>query len=240
MDLGSGFVSGYHLIGKFNVYANDRFQYAGRFLCRNMGEMQQVLYAKNQMSRQRNGKYNDVRNKIISCSSKSDETASRPNVDVGDARKQVQQKVNPTRESGTFVVAVERPLGIVVEETQSGLLFISELIPEGNALRTNQIQQGDVIVAASGPYGNGLVTLGSEDPSDLLATIIETREEGAPIYLEIERLDGGLDALLEIIEKENARISWERMDEIVSISESIPPKFIPLSDSDYETDEAEN
>lgn len=50
-------------------------------------------------------------------------------------------------------VVVEKPMGMVLEEGQDGMVFIAEMDPEGNAADTGEVNEGDVLVAVSATFG---------------------------------------------------------------------------------------
>lgn len=49
-----------------------------------------------------------------------------------------------------YTVNIPKPLGLVMEETASGLIRVAEILSGGNAERTGLIQLGDVLIATSG------------------------------------------------------------------------------------------
>lgn len=51
-------------------------------------------------------------------------------------------------------VAVQKPLGIVLEEGQDGMVFVAEVDPDGNAAETGEVQEGDILVAVSATFGD--------------------------------------------------------------------------------------
>jgi PDZ domain len=55
---------------------------------------------------------------------------------------------------GERSVIVQKPLGIVLEEGQDGMVFIAEIDPDGNAADEEDIREGDVIVAVSATFGD--------------------------------------------------------------------------------------
>lgn len=51
-------------------------------------------------------------------------------------------------------VAIQKPLGLVLEEGQDGMVFVAEMDPEGNAAESGEVNEGDVLVAVSATFGN--------------------------------------------------------------------------------------
>lgn len=50
-------------------------------------------------------------------------------------------------------VTLEKPLGIVLEEGQDGMVFVAEVDPDGNAALSGEVNEGDVLVAVSATFG---------------------------------------------------------------------------------------
>lgn len=55
--------------------------------------------------------------------------------------------------SADRAVSVQKPLGLVLEEGQDGMVFVAEMDPEGNAAETGEINEGDILVAVSATFG---------------------------------------------------------------------------------------
>ncbi|GAB0492258.1 hypothetical protein MMPV_003519 [Pyropia vietnamensis] len=51
-------------------------------------------------------------------------------------------------------VTIEKPLGLILEESQDGMVFVAEIDPEGNAADAENIQVGDIVVAVSATFGD--------------------------------------------------------------------------------------
>lgn len=51
-------------------------------------------------------------------------------------------------------VVIEKPLGLILEESQDGMVFIAEIDPEGNASEAEGIEVGDIVVAVSATFGD--------------------------------------------------------------------------------------
>lgn len=51
-------------------------------------------------------------------------------------------------------VVIQKPLGIVLEEGQDGMVFVAEVDPEGNAADTGEVNEGDILVAVSATFGD--------------------------------------------------------------------------------------
>ena len=50
-------------------------------------------------------------------------------------------------------ITVQKPLGLVLEEGQDGMVFVSEIDPDGNAAGED-INEGDIVVAVSATFGD--------------------------------------------------------------------------------------
>lgn len=50
-------------------------------------------------------------------------------------------------------VTVKKPLGVVLEEGQDGMVFVAEVDPDGNAAETGEVSEGDILVAVSATFG---------------------------------------------------------------------------------------
>ncbi|KAI0564087.1 PDZ domain containing protein [Gracilaria domingensis] len=51
-------------------------------------------------------------------------------------------------------VILQKPLGIVLEEGQDGMVFVASMDPEGNAAESGEVKEGDVLVAVSATFGD--------------------------------------------------------------------------------------
>lgn len=51
-------------------------------------------------------------------------------------------------------VTVAKPLGLILEEGQEGMVFVAEIDPAGNAAEEGDIQEGDIVVAVSATFGD--------------------------------------------------------------------------------------
>jgi len=52
------------------------------------------------------------------------------------------------------VVELRRPLGIVLKENADGDCYVETIAPKGNAARTGQVKQGDIVTMVSATFGN--------------------------------------------------------------------------------------
>lgn len=50
-------------------------------------------------------------------------------------------------------VILAKPLGVVLEEGQDGMVFVAEVDPEGNAAESGEVKEGDILVAVSATFG---------------------------------------------------------------------------------------
>lgn len=51
-------------------------------------------------------------------------------------------------------VTISKPLGLILEEGQDGMVFIASIDPNGNAAKGGQVQVGDIVVACSATFGD--------------------------------------------------------------------------------------
>eukprot|EP00177_Eucheuma_denticulatum_P007117 GFKZ01012942.1.p2 GENE.GFKZ01012942.1~~GFKZ01012942.1.p2 ORF type:complete len:257 (-),score=43.87 GFKZ01012942.1:2054-2824(-) len=50
-------------------------------------------------------------------------------------------------------VVIQKPLGLVLEEGQDGMVFVAEIDPDGNAADSGEVNEGDILVAVSATFG---------------------------------------------------------------------------------------
>lgn len=50
-------------------------------------------------------------------------------------------------------VVLQKPLGLVLEEGQDGMVFVAEIDRDGNAFDSGEVAEGDVVVAVSATFG---------------------------------------------------------------------------------------
>lgn len=51
-------------------------------------------------------------------------------------------------------VTLQKPLGLVLEEGQDGMVFVAEVDPAGNAADSGEVREGDIVVAVSATFGD--------------------------------------------------------------------------------------
>lgn len=51
-------------------------------------------------------------------------------------------------------VSIRKPLGLILEEGQDGMVFVAEMDPDGNAADSEEVNEGDVVVAVSATFGD--------------------------------------------------------------------------------------
>lgn len=54
------------------------------------------------------------------------------------------------------VVELKRPLGLVLDQDDSGNVYVETVAPRGNAARTGLVKEGDVVVMCSATFGDQL------------------------------------------------------------------------------------
>lgn len=76
----------------------------------------------------------------------------------------------------TTIFSIPLPLGLYLEQTTTGKLFVDEIDLEGNAAKVG-LKAGDIVVAVSLPYGDSLYPVPEEEPLEKVVDFIETRTE---------------------------------------------------------------
>jgi len=66
------------------------------------------------------------------------------------ARSQRQAGVNDR------VVELKRPLGLVLDEDENGNVVVETVAPRGNAARTGQVKEGDIVTMCSATFGDDM------------------------------------------------------------------------------------
>lgn len=56
--------------------------------------------------------------------------------------------------SGDNLVELKRPLGLVLDEDDDGNVFVQTVAPKGNAARSGQVQEGDIVTMCSATFGD--------------------------------------------------------------------------------------
>eukprot|EP00180_Rhodochaete_pulchella_P002111 Plantae.Rhodophyta-Rhodochaete_pulchella.ctg3188.p2 GENE.Plantae.Rhodophyta-Rhodochaete_pulchella.ctg3188~~Plantae.Rhodophyta-Rhodochaete_pulchella.ctg3188.p2 ORF type:complete len:253 (-),score=35.71 Plantae.Rhodophyta-Rhodochaete_pulchella.ctg3188:1175-1933(-) len=56
--------------------------------------------------------------------------------------------------SNERAVTIQKPLGLVLEEAQDGMVFVADVTEDGNAAKDGSIGVGDVVVACSATFGD--------------------------------------------------------------------------------------
>lgn len=51
-------------------------------------------------------------------------------------------------------VTLQKPMGLVLEEGQDGMVFVAEIDPDGNAGESGEVFEGDIVVAVSATFGD--------------------------------------------------------------------------------------
>lgn len=90
------------------------------------------------------------------------------------------------------IVSIKLPLDLYLEESSSGAVYVAELVPGGNAEKSGQISEGDIIAAVSIPFGEAMMPVPEEDGVDMVYSNVLTRDED---YFRMAILPPGADAL---------------------------------------------
>merc|ERR1712151_151386 len=64
-----------------------------------------------------------------------------------------------------------RPLGLVLQEDDSGNVYVDTVAPNGNAARTGQVQEGDIVTMCSATFGDEMWSTRGVGLSRVLAAI---------------------------------------------------------------------
>ena len=65
-------------------------------------------------------------------------------------------RANRSASADDRVVELKRPLGLVLDEDDSGNVYVETVAPRGNAARTGQVKEGDILVMCSATFGEQL------------------------------------------------------------------------------------
>lgn len=80
------------------------------------------------------------------------------------------------------IVSVSLPLDAYLEESVSGQVYIDELIPDGNSAQTGLISEGDIIVAVSLPFGDGMFPVPNENALQMVQDYVQSRDEDEEFF----------------------------------------------------------
>lgn len=69
------------------------------------------------------------------------------------------------------VVELKRPLGIVLNEDQSGNVYVETVAARGNAARTGMVQEGDIVTMCSSTFGDEMWSCRGAGLSRVLSAI---------------------------------------------------------------------
>lgn len=63
-------------------------------------------------------------------------------------------KQSRSASQGDRLVELRRPLGLVLDEDDDGNVFVQTVAPKGNAARSGQVQEGDIVTMCSATFGD--------------------------------------------------------------------------------------
>eukprot|EP00188_Purpureofilum_apyrenoidigerum_P000757 Plantae.Rhodophyta-Purpureofilum_apyrenoidigerum.ctg13652.p1 GENE.Plantae.Rhodophyta-Purpureofilum_apyrenoidigerum.ctg13652~~Plantae.Rhodophyta-Purpureofilum_apyrenoidigerum.ctg13652.p1 ORF type:complete len:219 (+),score=53.52 Plantae.Rhodophyta-Purpureofilum_apyrenoidigerum.ctg13652:85-741(+) len=107
----------------------------------------------------------------------------------------VEQPATPTTATNVKQVSLRRPMGIVFEQTESNIVFVSEVLPDSNAAESGKIDVADEVIAVSLPFGEEL-TICEGEGLELFQSFVKERDSAEEfIKLELRPFEGGLVAL---------------------------------------------
>lgn len=80
-------------------------------------------------------------------------------------------KQSRSASSGDNKVELKRPLGLVLEQDDNGNVFVQTVAPKGNAARTGQVKEGDIVTMCSATFGDQMWSCRGVGLSRVLAAI---------------------------------------------------------------------
>jgi C-terminal processing protease CtpA/Prc len=63
-------------------------------------------------------------------------------------------KQSRSADSGDNLVELKRPLGLVLDQDDSGNVFVQTVAPKGNAARSGLVKEGDIVTMCSATFGD--------------------------------------------------------------------------------------
>mmetsp|Transcript_17732 Transcript_17732/g.19771 ORF Transcript_17732/g.19771 Transcript_17732/m.19771 type:complete len:210 (-) Transcript_17732:293-922(-) len=95
---------------------------------------------------------------LSTTTSRSKNTELYFNSDFNDFNGAFMRRAREARDSSQEddVVELRRPLGIVLKENSEGDVFVETIAPKGNAARSGQVKQGDVVTMVSATFGGDM------------------------------------------------------------------------------------
>lgn len=86
------------------------------------------------------------------------------------------------------VVELNRPLGLILNQDESGNVFVERVAPKGNAARTGQVQEGDIVTMCSATFGDEMWSTRGVGLARVMAAI--RVRSGATVKLVLESPTG--------------------------------------------------
>lgn len=142
------------------------------------------------------------------------------------------------------IVCVQLPLDVYLEEAVTGQVFVDELVSGGNSEKSGLISEGDIIVAVSLPFGDGLFPVPKTNAISMIQEHILTRDESEDHFKLALIPSPGTEFLRQqLTEKANREVAAlaklkENVDKIYideypSVREQVADDLEPVFDSDY-------
>lgn len=142
--------------------------------------------------------------------------------------------------SNTELVSSPLPLGVFLDQTADGLVFVDEIEPDGNAAKLGQLVEGDVVRAVSLPFGNNLIPVPEVNGLQMIATYMRSRDTDEPLFHMAIRRGNDVEALRarlpSEIDVDSADATLELAKKIyVDEYPSLSPESVETQEDDHAT-----
>lgn len=144
---------------------------------------------------------------------------------------------SPTTTSTTTTVTLNLPLGFYLEETPDGVVFIDELVPDGNAAKSGLVKVGDIITAVSLPFGDAIHPVPSFAGLDMVEQHITSRDDDT-FRITINSSQDIQSLRDQVVRGQYNELSIERMQEM-SVKINVPEYPILPPEAEEELSEAD-
>eukprot|EP00184_Porphyridium_aerugineum_P003234 CAMPEP_0184696630 /NCGR_PEP_ID=MMETSP0313-20130426/3859_1 /TAXON_ID=2792 /ORGANISM="Porphyridium aerugineum, Strain SAG 1380-2" /LENGTH=271 /DNA_ID=CAMNT_0027155291 /DNA_START=1 /DNA_END=812 /DNA_ORIENTATION=+ len=179
-----------------------------------------------------------------SSSSSSSSSASLSSGSKSSSSSSSDSQVPPRVFEGvedTLVFGIPLPLGLAFEMDRDGLPYVAEILDGGNAQKDGRIKEGDIVVAASAPIGAVLRIMPTKPSKvnaiEFLTDLVKFRDEQNRIfYLEVRRLSGGVQKVMDMISESEDEREWSEIEDLNDKIYSMP-YYIPSGNIEEEDEE---
>jgi len=128
----------------------------------------------------------NIQNKMTSSGITSTSTATQLSM-ANDKDLMRWARASRSASADDRVVELRRPLGLVLDEDDSGNVYVETVAPRGNAARTGLVKEGDIVVMCSATFGDQLWSTRGVGLTRVLAAI--RVRAGATVTLVLESTD---------------------------------------------------